>query len=234
MLNIEDLTVRYGDVVALEKLTFKVGEGQIIGLVGSNGAGKSTTLSAISGLLKGRSGKVLFNGVDISTMPAHRIVEEGLVHVPESRRLFPFMTVQENLELGSYSKAARGRRDQQLDFVFSLLPKLAERRTQMAGTLSGGEQQMCAIGRGLMSCPRLLMLDEPTLGLAPMLVEEIFSLVRAIRDTGVPILIVEQQVVHVLECADYAYVLETGRCVMEGEGATLLQDPGLRRAYLGL
>ncbi len=147
---------------------------------------------------------------------------------------FPFMTVRENLELGAYSKAARDKRQRQLDFVFSLLPKLAERRDQLAVTLSGGEQQMCAIGRGLMSCPRLLMLDEPTLGLAPMLVEDIFTLIATIRDSGVPVLIVEQQVVHVLECADYAYVLESGRCVMYGLGTTLLQDDGLRHAYLGL
>jgi branched-chain amino acid transport system ATP-binding protein len=144
------------------------------------------------------------------------------------------MTVMENLDMGAYSPAARGSRDRQLDMVFSLLPKLAERREQMAVTLSGGEQQMCAIGRGLMSCPRLLMLDEPTLGLAPILVEEIFTLVKKIRDTGVPVLIVEQQVVHVLECADYAYVLESGRCAMHGLGKTLLQNDGLRRAYLGL
>jgi branched-chain amino acid transport system ATP-binding protein len=174
------------------------------------------------------------DGADLTTLPAHEIVGRGLIHVPEGRRLFPFMTVLENLELGSFGAAARHRRAEQLDYVFSLLPKLAERRQQLAVTLSGGEQQMVAIGRGLMSCPRLLMLDEPTLGLAPMLVEEIFGLVRSIRDNGIPVLIVEQQVVHVLECADYAYVLESGRCVMQGHGRELLNDDGLRRAYLGL
>jgi branched-chain amino acid transport system ATP-binding protein len=208
--------------------------GQIIGLVGSNGAGKSTTLAAISGLVKGRAGRISMDGADLTTLPAHEIVGRGLIHVPEGRRLFPFMTVLENLELGSFGAAARHRRAEQLDYVFSLLPKLAERRQQLAVTLSGGEQQMVAIGRGLMSCPRLLMLDEPTLGLAPMLVEEIFGLVRSIRDNGIPVLIVEQQVVHVLECADYAYVLESGRCVMQGHGRELLNDDGLRRAYLGL
>jgi branched-chain amino acid transport system ATP-binding protein len=234
MLSVRDLSVRYGDMLALEELSFTVERGQVIGLVGGNGAGKTTTLSAISGLMKNRSGSIELDGTDIMRLAPHQIVERGLIHVPEGRRLFPFMTVMENLDMGAYSPAARGSRDRQLDMVFSLLPKLAERREQMAVTLSGGEQQMCAIGRGLMSCPRLLMLDEPTLGLAPILVEEIFTLVKKIRDTGVPVLIVEQQVVHVLECADYAYVLESGRCAMHGLGKTLLQNDGLRRAYLGL
>ncbi len=234
MLTVRDLSVRYGDVLALEMLSFDVGPGQIIGLVGGNGAGKTTTLSAISGLVKGRTGTIELDGHDITRLAAHQVVEHGLIHVPEGRRLFPFMTVQENLEIGAYGKAARDRKSRQLDVVFGLLPKLAERRQQLAGTLSGGEQQMVAIGRGLMSCPRLLMLDEPTLGLAPMLVEDIFTLVGTIRDSGVPVLIVEQQVVHVLECADYAYVLESGRCAMQGLGNSLLQDDGLRRAYLGL
>ena len=234
MLRVRDLSVRFGDVQAVEQLSFDVGENQIVGLVGSNGAGKTTTLSAISALVKNRSGRIELDGKDISRLPPHKVVELGLIHVPEGRRLFPFMSVIENLEIGAYGKAARGRRRQQLDFIFDLLPRLAERRDQLAGTLSGGEQQMCAIGRGLMSCPRLLMLDEPTLGLAPMLVEEVFRLVQVIRDQGVPILIVEQQVVHVLETADYAYVLESGRGAMHGLGATLLQDDGLRRAYLGI
>lgn len=234
MLTVRDLSVRYGDMLALEGLSFTVERGQVIGLVGGNGAGKTTTLSAISGLTKNRAGSIELDGTDIKRLAPHQIVERGLIHVPEGRRLFPFMTVLENLDMGAYSPAARGSRGRQLDMVFSLLPKLAERREQMAITLSGGEQQMCAIGRGLMSCPRLLMLDEPTLGLAPMLVEEIFTLVEKIRRTGVPVLIVEQQVVHVLECADYAYVLESGRCAMHGLGMTLLQNDGLRRAYLGL
>jgi branched-chain amino acid transport system ATP-binding protein len=234
MLTVRDLGVRYGDVLALDGLSFTVERGQVIGLVGGNGAGKTTTLAAISGLVKNRAGSVELDGADIMRLAPHQIVERGLIHVPEGRRLFPFMTVLENLNMGAYSRAARNSRKQQLDMVFSLLPKLAERREQITVTLSGGEQQMCAIGRGLMSCPRLLMLDEPTLGLAPMLVEEIFSLVDKIRNTGVPVLIVEQQVVHVLECADYAYVLESGRCAMHGLGRTLLQNDGLRRAYLGL
>ena len=234
MLSVSDLTVRFGDVVAVQSLSFDVGHGQIVGLVGSNGAGKTTTLSAISGLIKDRVGAIKFDGSDILHLPPHEIVARGLIHVPEGRRLFPFMTVQENLELGAYPKAARSQRRKQIDFVFSLLPKLAERREQLAVTLSGGEQQMCAIGRGLMSCPRLLMLDEPTLGLAPMLVEEIFTLVKAIKYEGVPVLIVEQQVVHALETADYAYVLESGCMTMHGHGAALLQDDGLRRAYLGI
>jgi branched-chain amino acid transport system ATP-binding protein len=234
MLTVRDLSVRYGDVAVLEDLSFQVGQGQIVGLVGSNGAGKTTTLSAVSGLIKDHAGSVALDGRSIDRLAAHQIVEQGLIHVPEGRRLFPFMSVLENLEIGAYGKAARARRRERLDYVFSLLPKLAERRDQMAVTLSGGEQQMCAIGRGLMSCPRLLMLDEPTLGLAPMLVEDIFTLIKAIRDGGVPVLIVEQQVVHVLECADYAYVLESGHCTMHGLGTQLLQDDGLRRAYLGL
>lgn len=234
MLRVRDLNVSFGDVRAVEQLSLDVGPGQIVGLVGSNGAGKTTTLSAISALVKNREGIIEFDGKDISRLAPHQIVEQGLIHVPEGRRLFPFMSVLENLEIGAYGKAARGRRKQQLEFIFDLLPRLAERRDQPAGTLSGGEQQMCAIGRGLMSCPRLLMLDEPTLGLAPMLVEEVFRLVKAIRDQGVPILLVEQQVVHALETADYAYVLESGRSAMQGLGVTLLQDDGLRRAYLGI
>jgi len=234
MLRVRDLSVRFGDVQAVEQLSFDVAAGQIVGLVGSNGAGKTTTLSAISALVRNRSGSIELDGKDISRLAPHQIVEQGLIHVPEGRRLFPFMSVLENLEIGAYGKAARGKRKQQLEFIFDLLPRLAERRDQLAGTLSGGEQQMCAIGRGLMSCPRLLMLDEPTLGLAPMLVEEVFRLVKTIRDQGVPILIIEQQVVHVLETADYAYVLESGRGTMQGLGATLLQDDGLRRAYLGI
>lgn len=234
MLRVRDLNVSFGDVRAVEQLSLDVGAGQIVGLVGSNGAGKTTTLSAISALVKNREGSIEFDGKDISRLAPHQIVEQGLIHVPEGRRLFPFMSVLENLEIGAYGKAARGRRKQQLEFIFDLLPRLAERRDQPAGTLSGGEQQMCAIGRGLMSCPRLLMLDEPTLGLAPMLVEEVFRLVKAIRDQGVPILLVEQQVVHALETADYAYVLESGRSAMQGLGVTLLQDDGLRRAYLGI
>ncbi|MBR1124897.1 ABC transporter ATP-binding protein [Bradyrhizobium lablabi] len=234
MLRVRDLNVNFGDVRAVEQLSLDVGAGQIVGLVGGNGAGKTTTLSAISALVKNRDGSIEFDGKDISRLAPHQIVEQGLIHVPEGRRLFPFMSVLENLEIGAYGKAARGRRKQQLEFIFDLLPRLAERRDQLAGTLSGGEQQMCAIGRGLMSCPRLLMLDEPTLGLAPMLVEEVFKLVKTIRDQGVPILLVEQQVVHALETADYAYVLESGRSAMQGLGATLLQDDGLRRAYLGI
>ncbi len=234
MLALRDLKVRYGDVQVLDGLSLDVGAGQIVGLVGSNGAGKTTTLSAISGLVRNIAGSITLDGESLDGLPAHTIVDRGLIHVPEGRRLFPFMTVNENLEVGAYGKAARARRRERLDFVYDFLPKLAELRNQLAITLSGGEQQMCAIGRGLMSCPRLLMLDEPTLGLAPMLVEDIFALVRSIRDSGVPVLIVEQQVVHVLECADYAYVLETGRCAMQGPGRQLLQDDGLRRAYLGV
>src|SRR4051794_3917167 len=192
MLRVRNLSVRFGDVQAIEQLSLDVDASPIVGLVGSNGAGKTTTLSAISALVKNRSGAIEFDGEDITRLAPHQIVERGLIHVPEGRRLFPFMSVLENLEIGAYGKAARGGRKQQLEFIFDLLPRLAERREQLAGTLSGGEQQMCAIGRGLMSCPRLLMLDEPTLGLAPMLVEEVFKLVKTIRDQGVLILLVEQ------------------------------------------
>lgn len=234
MLQVRDLSVRFGDVVAVDRFSFSVKGRQVVGLVGSNGAGKTTTLSAISGLVRDRTGHIEFDGARIDGLAAHDIVERGLIHVPEGRRLFPFMSVQENLEVGAYGKAARARKERQLAYVFELLPKLAERRSQLAVTLSGGEQQMCAIGRGLMSCPRLLMLDEPTLGLAPMLVEDIFTLIKSIRDSGVPVLVVEQQVVHALETADYAYVLESGTCMMRGVGQDLLRDDGLRRAYLGL
>ncbi len=234
MLALTELSAWYGDVKVLDGLSFHVEAREVVALVGANGAGKTTTLSAISGLLRNCEGRILFEGEDLRVLQPSEIVARGVIHVPEGRRLFPFMTVQENLEMGAYPAHARERRKQQLDLVFGLLPRLEERRTQLANTLSGGEQQMCAIGRGLMSCPRLLMLDEPTLGLAPMLSSEVFGLLTKISNQGTPILIVEQQVVQALQVADRGYVLENGACVLSGEGRELLADDGLRRAYLGI
>jgi branched-chain amino acid transport system ATP-binding protein len=233
MLRIEGLRVQYGELLALDDLTLHVDAGEVVAIVGANGAGKSTLLSAISGVVA-RRGSIRFEDTDLTPLPAHAIVDLGIVHIPEGRRLFPFMTVRENLEMGAFSPRARAGRHRRLEEVFALLPRLSERAGQLAHTLSGGEQQMCAIGRGLMAGPRLLMLDEPTLGLAPMVSEEVFRLVATIRAAGTTVVIVEQQVARTLQTADRGYVLEAGRLTMQGRGADLLADDELRRAYLGL
>jgi branched-chain amino acid transport system ATP-binding protein len=234
MLKVRDLEAHYGDIKALDGISLEVGNREIVGIVGANGAGKSTMLSTLSGLVASRTGIIEFDGNDITRLPAHKIVELGLIHIPEARRLFPFMTVEENLDMGAFNSAARARKAAQLEFVYQLLPRLEERRHQIASTLSGGEQQMCAIARGLMGCPRFLLMDEPTLGLAPLLSNEIFALILSIREEGIPILVVEQQVVKTLEVADRAYVMENGSIVMSGTGDALLKDDGLRKAYLGI
>ncbi len=234
MLKLEGVSAFYGDLQALHGVSFEVFENEILALVGANAAGKTTTLRVISGTLAPRTGRVLLAGRDLVPVPAHHRVNLGIVQVPEGRRLFPFMTVMENLLLGAHTDGARAARDQSLEQAFALFPVLAERKTQLAGSLSGGEQQMLAIGRALMARPRLLMLDEPTLGLAPVLVRRIFETVKAINEAGVTVLLVEQNVRHALALAHRACVLENGRVVLAGPARDLLHDERLKRAYLGL
>jgi branched-chain amino acid transport system ATP-binding protein len=234
MLSVNQIQVSYDDVQVLWDVSLKVESKELAVLVGANGAGKSTTLNTISGMLRPRSGNIEFNGERIDTAPASRVVELGISQVPEGRRLFPEMTVLENLELGSYMAEAKRRRDETLDWVFSIFPTLKERRKQLAGTLSGGEQQMVAVGRGLMARPKLLMLDEPSLGLAPILVREVFKVVERVNSEGVTILLVEQNVKHTLSVATHAYVLENGRIAMEGKGNDLLNNDHVKKAYLGI
>ncbi len=234
MLRLESVDAFYGDLQALFGVSFEVRDKEIVALVGANAAGKTTSIRVVSGLVAPRGGRVLFDGADLESVPAHRRVDLGIVQVPEGRRLFPFMTVRENLLLGAHTERARAERDRTLDYVLSLFPVLAERGTQLAGSLSGGEQQMCAIGRALMARPRLLMLDEPTLGLAPVLVGRIFETVRTINTDGVTILLVEQNVRQALILAHRACVLESGRLVLDGPARELLGDERLKRAYLGL
>ena len=232
MLELQDLQVSYGGIRALKGVSIQVNEGEIVSLIGANGAGKSTTLRAISGLERAQSGKILYNGEDITGKPSKYMVQNGLILVPEGRLIFPDMTVLENLKIGAY---LRNDRDVEADIqrMYSLFPRLKERAWQMAGTLSGGEQQMLAVGRALMSKPKLLMMDEPSLGLAPLVVKDIFSIIRTIRDSGVTVLLIEQNANAALKIADRGYVLETGRITLEGSGRELLSNPAVRAAYLG-
>ena len=234
MLRLDAIDAFYGDLKALAAVSFEVGRGEIVALVGANAAGKSTTLRVVSGLVVPRRGRVLLGDEDLTSVAAHGRVERGIVQVPEGRRLFPFMSVAENLLLGAHATRARREHATTLAYVYSLFPVLADRRTQLAGSLSGGEQQMCAIGRALMARPRVLMLDEPTLGLAPVLVSKIFETVRAINGDGVTVLLVEQNVRQALTLAHRACVLESGKLVLEGPARELLSDERLKRAYLGL
>lgn len=234
LLEVSNLDVSYGDISALRNVSLQVEEGEIVTILGANGAGKSTLIRTISGLLMPKSGSIRFRGKDITRVEPHDRVALGIVQVPEGRRLFPIMTVEENLLLGSYTPEARQQRQETLEWVFRLLPRLKERRRQIARTLSGGEQQMVAIGRALMSRPKLLMLDEPSLGLAPVIVGQVFELIRQISQEGVTVLLVEQNVHHSLELAARAYVLEHGAIVMEGPGRALLGNDHIRKAYLGM
>ena len=233
MLRLESVDVFYGDVPAVLDVSFDVAQGEIVTLIGANGAGKSTILKTIAGLLHPRRGRIAFEGKDVSREPAYRLVSRGLVLIPEARQLWPAMSVRENLEMGAYSRAARGRRAQSLERVLAMFPILSKRSRQIAGTLSGGEQQMCAISRGLMACPRLLLLDEPALGLAPKALREVFAALKAIRTEGVTLLLVEQNVPHALALADRAYVLESGRVTLSGSCAELATDPRVRQEFLG-
>ena len=234
MLEVRNIDVYYGDVQVIKDISFTVGQGEVVALIGTNGAGKSTTLKTISGLLRPKKGEILFEDSPIHDVKPYNLIELGIAHVPEGRRLFPDMSVEENLDMGSLKGEAKERREETKEMVFTLFPRLRERRRQHAGTLSGGEQQMVAVGRGLMSRPRLLMFDEPSLGLAPILVREIFDVISRIRAEGTTVLIVEQNVRQTLGIADRAYVLETGSVVMEGSGAKLLDDEHVRTAYLGV
>jgi branched-chain amino acid transport system ATP-binding protein len=234
-LAVSNLDAGYGDVQVLRGVSVEVGAGEIVSLVGANGAGKTTTLRTISGLLRPRRGEVVFDGRRIDRASPHVIVAAGLVHVPEGRKIFPELTALENLQMGASVPHARKRREESLGRVLAMFPRLEERKHQRARTMSGGEQQMLAIARALMACPRLLMLDEPSLGLAPVIVEQILRAVRDInRDEGLPILIVEQHVSHALRMASRGYVIENGAIVLQGTGEALLQNPQMRKAYLGL
>ena len=234
MLRVHNLNAFYDRTQVLHDINLRVDEGEIVGLVGANAAGKSSTLLSIAGIKTRTSGEIWLGDERIDQLPAYERVRRALVLIPERRRLFPFMTVLENLELGAFLPIPRKHQGQTLQSVFELLPILAERRNQVAGSLSGGEQQMCAIGRALMTRPRILLLDEPTEGLAPLYVERLFELIARLRDDGITILLVEQNVEHVLKIADRGYVLENGRIVLEDTGSRLLQDPRLKTAYLGL
>jgi len=234
MLRVSGIEVFYGDLQVLWDVSFEVREKEILVLVGANGSGKSTTLKTISGLLRPRKGSVEFEGVRLDQLPPDKVIGHGVVHVPEARRLFREMTVEENLIMGSLSPVARKKRGETMDWVYQLFPRLLERRKQAAGTLSGGEQQMVAIGRGLMALPRVLMFDEPSLGLAPILVQEVFEIVKRINREGVTVLLVEQNVRQTLALCDRAYVLENGRVVLQGTGKELMADPHVKEAYLGI
>jgi branched-chain amino acid transport system ATP-binding protein len=224
----------YGSVRAVSDVSIAVGEGEAVGLLGANGAGKSTTLRAISGLVRKTSGAITFLGTNITSLPAYKVTELGIAHVPEGRQVFPELTVKENLEIGAYIPSAKAARTRSLDLVFNIFPVLAERRKQLAGTMSGGEQQMLAVGRGLMLQPRLLMLDEPSLGLAPVVTDATFQKIQEIHAMGTAILLVEQNVSRALTLVQRAYVLESGKVIMEGTSAELANNKQVRAAYLGI
>ncbi len=234
MLTVNGLDVYYGDLQALSGVEFELAEGEVVSIIGSNGSGKSTTLQAISGLLRGHRGSIQFQGRDISRASPARIVELGISHVPEGRHIFPTLTVEENLEMGAQFPQVKKLRAETMEQVFSYFPRLKERTKQKAGTLSGGEQQMLAMGRGLMSRPKVLMLDEPSLGLAPILVSTIFEIIHRINEEGTAILLIEQNVFHALKLSNRGYVLENGRVALSGDAEELLENPHIRKTYLGL
>ncbi|MCU0510112.1 MAG: ABC transporter ATP-binding protein [Anaerolineae bacterium] len=233
LLEVKNLNVYYGAIHALQGISFGVDEGEIVTLIGANGAGKSTTLKTVSGILHPRAGQVLLRGESLVNCPAQDIVRKGVVHVPEGRRIFAPLTVQENLEMGAFTRKDPAEIKANMERVFKSFPRLKERLSQLGGTLSGGEQQMLAIGRGLMAKPKLLLLDEPSMGLAPILVEEIFAIIEEINKQGVSVLLVEQNALMALSIAHRGYVLETGRIVLEGSGQDLLHNPQVMKAYLG-
>jgi branched-chain amino acid transport system ATP-binding protein len=234
MLELRSIDAGYGSFQALFGIDLDVKAGEAVGVIGPNGAGKTTLMRAISGLIRPRAGTLSMEGRDVLATPAHRIVSLGIAHVPENRRLFPRLSVEDNLKMGCFMPQARAKHDERLEFVFGLFPRLKERRHQLAGTMSGGEQQMCAIGRALMSDPRLLLLDEPSAGLAPVVVQQIFELVKRIRERGLTVLIVEQNVQQVLKVVDRAYLLEAGSIRHSGSSAEMLESDTIKQAYLGV
>jgi branched-chain amino acid transport system ATP-binding protein len=234
VLKLSGVSASYGSVPAISNVGIEIGEGEAVGLLGANGAGKSTTLRVISGLVKLKAGSISFAGTDLASLPPHRIPELGIAHVPEGRQVFPEMTVHENLEIGAYVPRAKAERSSSLDLVYSIFPRLAERRTQLAGTMSGGEQQMLAVGRGLMLKPKLLMLDEPSLGLAPVMTDVTFEKIGEIHKMGTAILLVEQNVSRALSLVARAYVLESGNVIMHGTSAELADNKQVQAAYLGI
>ncbi len=234
MLRVENLVVKYGMFRALDGVSVSIKTGQVVGIIGANGAGKSTLINTISGITRPESGTAELDSMDLTKMSPHQIAQEGLVQTPEGRKLFPDMSVRENLLVGSAHRRARAKRDEGFELVYGLFPRLKERERQTCRTLSGGEQQMVAVGRALMARPRILMMDEPSLGLAPIIIQEIFAVVERLKEMGLTILLVEQNVRHCLQISDYAYVLETGQLRMKGTGEQLLKDPETRAAYLGM
>lgn len=233
MLEVKDLEVYYGMIQALKGISFEVNEGEVIALIGANGAGKTTTLHTITGLLPAKRGSVLFEGKDITKVPGHKIVSMGMAHVPEGRRIFAQLSVIQNLRMGAYTRKDKDEIEATLKIVYERFPRLEERQNQMAGTLSGGEQQMLAMGRALMSHPRILLMDEPSMGLSPIFVNEIFEIIKAVSKSGTTVLLVEQNAKKALSIADRAYVLETGSIVLEGRADVLMSDDSIKKAYLG-
>ncbi len=233
MLTIKDLEVYYGVIQAIKGVSFEVNQGEVIALIGANGAGKTTILHTITGLLAPKNGSVVFEGKELTKMPAHKIVSLGMAHVPEGRRVFADLSVYENLRMGAYTRKDRTEIEETLEKVYQRFPRLKERRNQMAGTLSGGEQQMLAMGRALMSKPKILLMDEPSMGLSPIMVNEIFSIIQEVSDSGTTVLLVEQNAKKALSIADRGYVLETGNIVLEGKASDLLNNDSIKKAYLG-
>ena len=233
MLEVKDLEVYYGVIQAIKGISFHVDKGEIIALIGANGAGKTTTLHTVTGLISPKNGHVLFEGKDITKIPAHKIVSMGMAHVPEGRRVFAELSVYENLKMGAYTRKDKNEIEESLKNVYKRFPRLEERKNQMAGTLSGGEQQMLAMGRALMSKPQIILMDEPSMGLSPIMVNEIFDIIRSVSESGTTVLLVEQNAKKALSIADRAYVLETGKIVLEGKAKDLLEDDSIKKAYLG-
>ena len=233
MLEVKDLVVSYGGIEALKGISFSVDEGQIVTLIGANGAGKSTTLRAITGLVPVKSGSIFYNGDDITRLATQKTVERGIALVPEGRRVFANLTVLENLKIGAYLRKDTRKIQEDIEYIYTLFPRLKERSWQLAGTLSGGEQQMLAVGRAMMTRPKLIMMDEPSLGLAPLVVKDIFAIIERLRDSGITILLIEQNANAALRAADYGFVMETGRIILSGSGESLLASESVRSAYLG-
>ena len=233
LLDVKDLSVYYGVIQALKGISFHVDKGEIVALIGSNGAGKTTTLHTLSGLLKPESGEVIYKDTDITKVPGHKIVTMGMAQVPEGRRVFEDMTVAENLKLGAYTRKDRSEMNETVQMVYKRFPRLEERRAQVAGTLSGGEQQMLAMGRAIMSHPDIILMDEPSMGLSPILVNEIFDIIQSVNKDGTTVLVVEQNAKKALSIANRAYVMETGKIIKEGKASDLLNDDSIRKAYLG-